>query len=463
MILQTLQGLPTSLFFTSGETTTLVGVLNSLHIRQFNKYYDSVRKIASAPTIGHARQNALEAARKAKPRLLVCAPSNAAVDNVILKIMEDGFIDGSGFRYNPSMIRVGVGQSNAVRDVSLETKVDAIFAENHDIGRLEASMAGFKMELQRITMDITQLRKRVNAIANACPWPLSKDWEIRIDDDSFDETGRVYFLNHKEKTTTFEMPPPPEPGEAQFQCTAMPEYRSYMSRIVKLVESYFSVKTNLERCTIVKGAIDHGANQFAVRQELEAHVLNSVHLVMTTLGTAGNRVMEMADKFEVVVIDEAAQSVEPSTLAAFQLGSRHSILVGDPQQLPATVFNMSGRNTKYDRSLFQRLEEAGHLVYMLNEQYRMHPAISHFPRHIFYRGQLLDGPNVRDPSYGRVVIEKITQKIPLFKVSATFLTIDLIQCHASHTPFSLLDCLAFYGSGLGLQRRTRRHEFVQFR
>ncbi len=411
----------------TGKTTTLVGVLNSLHIRQYNKYYDSVRKIASAPTIGHNRQSALEAARKAKPRLLVCAPSNAAVDNVILKIMEDGFIDGSGHRYNPSMIRVGVGQSAAVRDVALETKVDAIFSEHNDIGRLESSMAGFKMELQRITMDITQLRKRVHAIANACPWPLSKDWEIRIDEDTFDETGRVYFLNHKEKTTSFEMPPPPEPGEAQFACTAMPEYRSYMSRIVKLVESYFSVKTNLERCTIVKGAIDHGANQFAVRLELEAHVLNSVHLVMTTLGTAGNRVMEVADKFEVVVIDEAAQSVEPSTLAAFQLGSRHSILVGDPQQLPATVFNMSGRNTKYDRSLFQRLEEAGHLVYMLNEQYRMHPAISHFPRHIFYRGQLLDGPNVRDPNYGKLVIDKITRQVPNFKVRFLLLTKKIVM------------------------------------
>jgi hypothetical protein len=66
------------------------------------------------------RQAALDVARKAKPRLLVCAPSNAAVDNIILKIMEDGFVDGSGQRYNPSMIRVGVGKSAAVKSVGTQ-------------------------------------------------------------------------------------------------------------------------------------------------------------------------------------------------------------------------------------------------------------------------------------------------------------------------------------------------------
>lgn len=104
---------------------------------------------------------------------------------------------------------------------------------------------------------------------------------------------------------------------------------------------------------------------------LEAHVLNSVHIVMTTLGSAGNRAFDAADKFEVVVVDEAAQSVEPATLSALQLGSRHAVLVGDPQQLPATIFNVSGKNSKYDRSLFQRLEEAGQPVYMLEEQVRL--------------------------------------------------------------------------------------------
>jgi hypothetical protein len=47
------------------------------------------------------------------------------------------------------------------------------------------------------------------------------------------------------------------------------------------------------------------------------------------------------------------------TFQAFVSFRFRSCLVGDPQQLPATIFDISGRNSKYDRSLFQRLEEAG--------------------------------------------------------------------------------------------------------
>ena len=406
------------------ETTTLVTVLNSLHIRQYNKYYQEVRRIAAKRT--GSRQVALEMARKAKPRLLVCAPSNAAVDNIILKIMEDGFVDGQGNRYKPSMIRVGVGQSDAVRAVSLSTKVDTILAEHADLGRLDSSVAGYRMELSRITNDITNLRRKLHAIQAATTYPLSQDWEIRVDEESFDPAAgvvRVYFVNHKEKITTYEVPPPPEPGQTQFPATSMPEYRSYLSNIVKLVENYFSIKSHLERCSIIMTAMNNGANTIELRQNLETHALNSVHMVMTTLGTSGNRTLEAVDKFEVIVVDEAAQSVEPASLSALQLGNRHAVLVGDPQQLPATIFNVSGRNSKYDRSLFQRLEEAGQPVYMLNEQYRMHPKISHFPRHIFYGGALQDGPNVRREDYGNPLRGILCRNVPNFQ-PLTILDLD---------------------------------------
>ena len=92
------------------------------------------------------------------------------------------------------------------------------------------------------------------------------------------------------------------------------------------------------------------------------------------------------------------------------------------QQLPATIFNVSGKTTKYDRSLFQRLEEAGEQVYMLDEQYRMHPKISHFPRHIFYKGALKDGPNVVKPDYANPLLPMISSAVPAFQ---PFTVLDL--------------------------------------
>lgn len=387
-----------------------------------NQYFGEVKALAESydAVVGKRAALSLSSATKKRPRILVCAaPSNAAVDNVILKIKEDGFVDGNECRYNPSIVRVGVGKSLSVKDVCLEDKVDSYVSDATDLVKLENTIEGYKSECRRIHADIAKLRTRMNSIKSAAPYPLAKSWEIRVEDDSFESTGRAFFVNHKQKLTTFEVPPPPEPGERHFSATAMPEYKAFLSRVVKLVERYNNISTKLERyglCQNVAVALKGGRNTHAmisIRQQLETHILDSVHVVMTTLGTAGNRALEAANKFEVVVIDEAAQSVEPSTLAGLQLRSSHAILVGDSQQLPATIFSVSGRNTKYDRSLFQRLEEAGHDVHMLNTQYRMHPKISDFPRRIFYDGKLMDGDNVRHPDFGNPLKRAVCSQISL--------------------------------------------------
>ena len=386
-----------------------------------NQYFHEVKKLAESfdAVVGKRASLSLSYATKKRPRILVCAPSNAAVDNVILKIMEDGFVDGNGCRYNPSIARIGRGQSSSVRDVCLEEKVESYISDAMDMSKLDNMIEGYKAECRRIHSDITKLRQRMHAVKNAAGYPLAKEWEIRVDED----TLRVYFVNHKTKMTTYEVPPPPEPGQRHFPAEAMPEYKAFVSRVVKMVERYNNISTKLERyslCRDVSTAVQGGSNCHAmntIRQQVETHVLDSIHIVTTTLGTAGNRSLEAANKFEVVVIDEAAQSVEPSTLAGLQLGSSHAILVGDPQQLPATIFDVSGRNTKYDRSLFQRLEEAGHEVHLLNTQYRMHPRISEFPRHIFYDGKLLDGSNVKHPEYGNPLKRAVFRKFQAFQVS----------------------------------------------
>ena len=409
----------------TGKTTTLVALLNALHIRQMNKYYDKVKSIVNVSNTKStgAKRVALEEARKGMPRLLVCAPSNNAIDNVIRKIMEGGFVDGHGNRYNPSIVRIGSGQSDTVKNVSLETKLSGLMQEAEDLAKIQSTIAGFKAEINRIQSSIFQLKRRQFAISNASNWPLSKDWEIRCD-ATFDESNRVYFVNHKEKTTTYECPPPPEPDEKHFPATSMPEYRTATQQLVKLVHKFTSIKSKLDRYNLLQrasnttGPSNKARKTFdTVKQQIETDILDSTHIVLTTLGTSGCRALESSAKFEVVVVDEAAQSVEPATLVALQLGSQHAILVGDPQQLPATIFSVSGRNTKYDRSLFQRLEEAGHEVHLLDTQYRMHPEISEFPRKIFYGGYLKDGPNVKSIEYGNPLREVLKSKCPALRVS----------------------------------------------
>ncbi|CAI7833455.1 unnamed protein product [Closterium sp. NIES-53] len=102
----------------------------------------------------------------------------------------------------------------------------------------------------------------------------------------------------------------------------------------------------------------------------------------------------MSRPFDVVVIDEAAQAVEPSTLIPMTHGCSQVFMVGDPLQLPATVLSTRAVHYGYHGSMFSRLQQAGYPVVMLNTQYRMHPMIRHFPSHEFYGGALRDAPQM---------------------------------------------------------------------
>lgn len=401
-----------------------MALLNALHLKQYQKYYSSVEKITLAAKHSNPSETlaSISAAAEVKPRILVCAPSNAAVDNVILKIMEDRFFDGNGSKYSPSIIRIGSGQSSSVVSVSLDTIVAKKLEQGTNPTLLEGLIADSRKELRRLQGEIQNLQVRVRLIARSTPYFLSRDWEIRVDEASFKVEKRVVFLNHKTKKVQLTRPPKPNPGEELLPTDQMPHYRSFMSNIVKYIERYNDLHSKLLQYVHMQNTAKEinvkNRRQLTaeLQQTLETSILDSTHIVMTTLGTSGSKTLEEALKFSVVVIDEAAQCSEPAMLPALTLGSSHCVLVGDPQQLPATIFSISGRETKYDRSLFQRLQEAGHDVYMLNTQYRMHPKISAFPRKIFYAGSLKDGPNVTKSEYGGTEVQLIHNTFPHFKV-----------------------------------------------
>ncbi|PHJ25439.1 rna-directed rna polymerase [Cystoisospora suis] len=140
-----------------------------------------------------------------------------------------------------------------------------------------------------------------------------------------------------------------------------------------------------------------GASRFSALAAIKAEILQEARIVCATLSVCGSRdITSSADLFDTVVVDEASQSVEISTLIPLRLGCRRLILVGDPRQLPATIFSRVAIQHRYSQSLFQRLEAAGHKVNMLSVQYRMHPSISKFASSTFYQNQLRDAENIAD-------------------------------------------------------------------
>jgi superfamily I DNA and/or RNA helicase len=96
-------------------------------------------------------------------------------------------------------------------------------------------------------------------------------------------------------------------------------------------------------------------------QQLQEDILQGARVVLSTVSMAGSSSMAEAGGFDLCVIDEAAQLVEAESciVVARWPGLRSLVLVGDHQQLPATVISQEAKRQGYGRSMFERLVEAG--------------------------------------------------------------------------------------------------------
>jgi senataxin len=132
------------------------------------------------------------------------------------------------------------------------------------------------------------------------------------------------------------------------------------------------------------------------RKKAQQEVLDGANIICATLSGSGHDMFQNLNiEFETVVVDEAAQCVEMSALIPLKYGCAKCVLVGDPKQLPPTVFSREAARFSYEQSLFVRMQinHPGD-IHLLDTQYRMHPEISVFPSNAFYDGRLLDGPDM---------------------------------------------------------------------
>mmetsp|Transcript_21319 Transcript_21319/g.66819 ORF Transcript_21319/g.66819 Transcript_21319/m.66819 type:complete len:303 (+) Transcript_21319:1008-1916(+) len=119
-------------------------------------------------------------------------------------------------------------------------------------------------------------------------------------------------------------------------------------------------------------------------------ILASADVICTTLIGAGSESLGCRT-FSLVVIDEATQATEPTSLVPLLFGAQQLVLVGDSQQLPPTVTDIAASREGLGTSLFERLQESGVQPLLLDTQYRMHPSLATFVSTCFYRGKYLSG------------------------------------------------------------------------
>lgn len=129
-----------------------------------------------------------------------------------------------------------------------------------------------------------------------------------------------------------------------------------------------------------------------LEEKLLTEILYGAQVVCCTLVNTVHPVLDRL-KFRTVVIDEAAQALEPATWIPISRASK-VILAGDPYQLPPTVKSIEAKRQGLGITLLEKSVEQLPVVNFLNVQYRMNEIIMNFSNAQFYENQLIAAPMV---------------------------------------------------------------------
>lgn len=307
-----------------------------LHLMKFEDYYQSLVRIIRG----------FEEKRLTRPHILVCAPSNGAVVNILHRVANFGFIQRDGNKYWPSIIQVGassMNDSNSPAEFSVEKMADTLLRMSK-----EDWLLWFSRQYHTVKAIEQDLNLHLNLLQH------NSDGEVR------------------------------------------PCREATVSNILSMHENRDRAVADLSRLEHLRGyhngAVVDDDSLAELRSRIEASFVDEAEIVFTTLASSGKKcLMGISHGFQTLIVDEAAQATESCALLPLRHGVKHCILVGDPQQLPSTILSKLALNSCYDKSLFERLVDNRVYPTLLSVQYRMHSSIRQFPSNFFYGGKLVDG------------------------------------------------------------------------
>jgi senataxin len=321
----------------SGKTKTIIAMVGALLTQALQQQNAQPRALAPMP--GRADKSTPSIGPKKK--LLICAPSNAAVDELVVRLKE-GIQPLSGPHQKINVIRIGRSDvANAgVQDVMLDELVRRKMEGDDSGNKVQQDRDKLHKEAGAIKEQLNALRPQMDALRQKS----DPEGERKLQ-KQFDELKRK--------------------------------------------QAHLGNKIDEEK---------QSGNTFARQNEInrrkyQQEIIDGAHVLCSTLSGSGHDMFKhLSIEFETVIIDEAAQCIELSALIPLKYGCSKCILVGDPEQLPPTVLSRSAQSYGYEQSLFVRMQKNHPKdVHLLDTQYRMHPDISSFPSQQFYKGRLLDG------------------------------------------------------------------------
>lgn len=216
------------------------------------------------------------AERELPKKILLCAPSNAAIDEIAFRLKEG--VSGAGHRAeHPKVVRIGAPKSMNmnVRDVSMEYLIDEKLNANPELKNTKEAGS-----------DVARIRSEIDAVK------ARKEAKIKELEAIQDNASKSLELHN--------------------EITLLNKQRTHL--VNELDRAKDKQKSNYR-------TLD------ATRRRFRNEVLQEADVICSTLSASAYEYLEPFD-FELVIIDEAAQAIELSSLIPMKYRCRTCIMVG---------------------------------------------------------------------------------------------------------------------------------------
>ena len=137
-----------------------------------------------------------------------------------------------------------------------------------------------------------------------------------------------------------------------------------------------------------------GENDYKIYKErigdIENDIIENSSIVLSTLNNSADERLRDYN-FSYVLIDEAAQALEPDTILSLIHQAQMVVLIGDDKQLGPVINSNSAAKAGLSISLFERLHtlyKDAPFITLLDEQFRMNEKLNEFPNKTFYGNKM---------------------------------------------------------------------------
>lgn len=197
-----------------------------------------------------------------------------------------------------------------------------------------------------------------------------------------------------------------------------------------------------------------------VREEIrkeERRYVEKAQLIGTTISRATIDPMFEERQFDLVMFDEVSMAYVPQVIVGAALAREKFLCVGDFRQLSPIAQGLDSKKVLQSDifAYLQIVDEIGNMYWhpwlvMLNEQRRMHHAISEFPNKFVYKNLLKNHPTV---SHNR---DHIVAKNPLKGDAVNLIDLAGSYCAASknsdNSRFNILSAIVSFSTAVAAER-----------